>query len=131
MDKIELNSKIFMEKDDDKETDINYIKINELIVKKPKEMNLKYTILKNGIQTEKSMEEISESKIIIGNIEGEKKIEIEGDKKIEGEGEKKIEIEGEKKIEIEGDKKIEGEGEKKIEIEGEKKIEIEGEKDKE
>ena len=79
MDKIELNSKIFMEKDDDKETDINYIKINEFNVKKPKEMNLKYTILKNGIQTEKSMEEISESKIIIGNIEGYKDI-IESDK---------------------------------------------------
>ena len=42
-------------------------------------MNLKYTILKNGIQTEKSMEEISESKIIIGNIEGYKDI-IESDK---------------------------------------------------
>ena len=78
MDKLELNSKIFMEKND-KETDINYIKINEFNVKKPKEMNLKYTILKNGIQTEKSMEEISESKIIIGNIEGYKDI-IESDK---------------------------------------------------
>ena len=63
----------------DKETKINNIKINEFNVKKPKEENMKFTLLKNRYEDEENNEEINKSKIIIGTIEGYKDI-IESDK---------------------------------------------------
>ena len=63
----------------DKETKINNIKINEFNVKKPKEENMKFTLLKNRYEDEENNEEINNSKIIIGTIEGYKDI-IESDK---------------------------------------------------
>jgi hypothetical protein len=59
---------------------INDIKINNYIIKKPHEENMKFTILKNKInENEDSIPEVNKSKIIIGNIEGYKDI-IESDK---------------------------------------------------
>ena len=62
-----------------KESKINNIKINEFSVKKPKEENMKFTLLKNRYEDEENNEEINKSKIIIGTIEGYKDI-IESDK---------------------------------------------------
>ena len=56
---------------------INQIKINNYSIKKPKEENMKFTLLKNKI--EESTSEINKSKVIIGEIEGYKDI-IESDK---------------------------------------------------
>ena len=59
---------------------INDIKINNYIIKKPNEENMKFTILKNKInENEDSIPEVNKSKIMIGNIEGYKDI-IESDK---------------------------------------------------
>ena len=63
----------------DKETKINNIKINEFNVKKPKEENMKFTLLKNRYEDEENNEDVNNSKIIIGTIEGYKDI-IESDK---------------------------------------------------
>ena len=59
---------------------INDIKINNYIIKKPNEDNMKFTLLKNKInENEESIPEINKSKIFIGDIEGYKDI-IESDK---------------------------------------------------
>ncbi len=59
---------------------INDIKINNYSIKKPKEENMKFTLLKNKLQqNEENTQEINKSKIIIGYIEGYKDI-IESDK---------------------------------------------------
>ena len=59
---------------------INEIKINNYIIKKPKEENMKFTLLKNkNNENEDGSPEINKSKIIIGDIEGYKDI-IERDK---------------------------------------------------
>ena len=70
-----------IEKNNERETKINNIKINEFNVKKPKEENMKFTILKNRYEDEENQEgeEINKSRIIIGNIEGYKDI-LEDDK---------------------------------------------------
>ena len=65
---------------------INGIRINNFDVKKPKEENLKFTVLKEDMESEVS---ISASKIIIGNIDGYKDI-IETDKKNNQNKDKKL-----------------------------------------
>ena len=69
------------EKNNERETKINNIKINEFNVKKPKEENMKFTILKNRYEDEENQEgeEINKSRVIIGTIEGYKDI-LEDDK---------------------------------------------------
>ena len=67
------------EKDDnDNENVINNIKINNFNIQKPKEENMKFTLLKNKVETE-STQEINKSKVIIGKIDGYEDI-IESDK---------------------------------------------------
>jgi hypothetical protein len=67
------------EKDDnDNENVINNIKINNFNIQKPKEENMKFTLLKNKGETE-STQEINKSKVIIGKIDGYEDI-IESDK---------------------------------------------------
>jgi hypothetical protein len=70
-----------IEKNNERETKINNIKINEFNVKKPKEENMKFTTLKNRYEDEENQEgeEINKSRIIIGTIEGYKDI-LEDDK---------------------------------------------------
>ena len=59
---------------------INDIKTNKYDIQKPKEENMKFTLLKNNNNcNEESIPEVNKSKIIIGNIEGYKDI-IEKDK---------------------------------------------------
>ena len=63
-----------------KKENINDIKINNFNIKKPREENMKFTLLKNKLdENEENTQEINKSKIIIGNIEGYKDI-IESDK---------------------------------------------------
>ena len=62
-----------------KKENINDIKINNFSIKKPREENMKFTLLKNKDENEETTQEINKSKIIIGNIEGYKDI-IESDK---------------------------------------------------
>jgi len=78
LDMLETNLKYNKEKNE-RETKINNIKINEFNVKKPKEENMKFTLLKNRYDEESNNEEINKSEIIIGTIEGYKDI-IENDK---------------------------------------------------
>ena len=78
IDMVDTYTKFSKEKND-KETKINNIKINEFNVQKPKEENMKFTLLKNRYEDEESKEETIKSKIIIGTIEGYKDI-IESDK---------------------------------------------------
>ena len=78
LDMIGTLSKFNKEKNE-RETKINNIKINEFNVKKPKEENMKFTLLKNRYEEESNDEEINKSGIIIGTIEGYKDI-IENDK---------------------------------------------------
>ena len=60
---------------------INDIKINKYDIQKPKEENMKFTLLKNNNNgNEESIPEINKSKVFIGNIEGYKDI-IERDKR--------------------------------------------------
>ena len=67
------------EKDyNDNENVINNIKINNFNIQKPKEENMKFTLLKNKGETE-STQEINKSKVIIGKIDGYEDI-IESDK---------------------------------------------------
>ena len=67
------------EKDyNDNENIINNIKINNFNIQKPKEENMKFTLLKNKGETE-STQEINKSKVIIGKIDGYEDI-IESDK---------------------------------------------------
>lgn len=62
----------------DNENVINNIKINNFNIQKPKEENMKFTLLKNKVETE-STQEINKSKVIIGKIDGYEDI-IESDK---------------------------------------------------
>lgn len=67
------------EKDyNDNENVINNIKINNFNIQKPNEENMKFTLLKNKLETE-STQEINKSKVIIGKIDGYEDI-IESDK---------------------------------------------------
>lgn len=76
---IENLSKQDLKEKRDLDTKINNIRINEFNVKKPKEVNMKFTLLKSKNKNEESTEEINKSKIILGTIEGYKDI-IEEDK---------------------------------------------------
>ena len=64
--------------DNDNENIINNIKINNFKIQKPKEENMKFTLLKNKVEIE-STQEINKSKVIIGKIDGYEDI-IESDK---------------------------------------------------
>jgi len=70
--------KLYKEKNDRK-TKINAIKINEFKVKKQKEKNIKYSLLKSRCGDEELTEGINKSKIVIGDIESYNDI-IENDK---------------------------------------------------
>ena len=59
---------------------INGVKINNFDVKKPKEQNLKYTVIKDDIKDNNDLSVSQASKVIIGKIDGYKDI-IENDKK--------------------------------------------------
>ena len=58
---------------------INNIKVNNFNIQKPKEENMKFTLLKNKFEENDSIQDINKSKIIIGNIDGYEDI-IESDK---------------------------------------------------
>ena len=67
-----IPKKSYKEKNE-RDTKINNIKINEFEVKKPKEENMKFALLKNGYSGDESTEEINKP-IIIGTIESYKDI---------------------------------------------------------
>ena len=67
-----ISKKNYKEKNE-RDTKINNIKINEFEVKKPKEENMKFALLKNGYSGDESTKEINKS-IIIGTIESYKDI---------------------------------------------------------